>query len=1119
MTGAAGRWCLPAIGLAAVTLAATAAVGAPATRHVGPASQAHVVRVHPLHAARRIEGTAKGTTAPAARSDARLLRTRSRRLVPVLVQLAPSVASYDGSIRGFAATSPRVTGRPLDLAAPATRRYRARVDRRLTRFAARLHAIAPAGRVTRLLDLVYGGVAALVPGNRIARLARLPGVRAVQRDHLRRTQGLTPDQLIGAAGLSQGVGGPAFAGAGTLVAVVDSGLWPEHPSFADPGLPAPTPTRSGAPRPCNFGSGFTCNNKVVGGDVFLATYKAMLGLGGEPYPTSARDGDGHGTLVASVAAGDPIASAPVGGIDRGPVSGIAPGAGILAYKAVSKGFGFDSDLAAAVQQAIADGADVIAYAVSGGTGDLSTDPVELAFLDAYDAGVTVVAAAGNGGPAAGTVQHLAPWVLTVGATSSGQAVTATVTATGGGDTVAVTGASAGAGAAGEHRLVDAATAAGYDGGGECLTPAPAGTFAGAIVICRRGGASRRAVEANVAAGGGAAVVLVGGADLTADAGPLPSVNVAGADGARLQALVTAHPDATATLSPSAVSDRVPDVLASFSGRGPAGSSVKPDIVAPGVDVLGGTVENGTPTFTYGSGTSLSAAIAAGGAALLKAAHPDWTPGFVRSAMQTTAHLPVLLPDGTVAGVTARGSGRLDLGAANAAALLLDEQTPAFAAAAADPSHALDLNIPSVDAPLVPGRLVTTRVLRNVTGDPVSFRSKGATGAGFKISVLPRRFTVAPGAAVTVTISIDAARAAPGSYERTVRLLESSSSDDDDDPSLRHQSGRDVAIPVLFVRRQGDIAVTTACDPPAVSVTDGTTSNCTVTIASASQTDLPIRSTSTASRKLKIVSAQGADLSNGTVTLDTGLPGRQDDAPKVVPADPSDDPGFVDLGLAPFSVPAIPVGDDDLVQLAGVPPFVFAGRTWTALSVSANGMLVAGGGTDPADQSGPVTTFPNPLRPNGVLAPFWTDLDGTGSPGIRAAVLDFSPVHYLVVQWDVHVHGSDSPRTFEAWIGVDGTEDIHFTYDQSRLPSADGLAGPLSVGAENADGSGGDGLGLDVAPTRDLTVFSTPGAPGGAISYRFAVAGVRPGRGSVTTAVKAATVRGETTAVADISVTR
>ncbi len=114
---------------------------------------------------------------------------------------------------------------------------------------------------------------------------------------------------------------------------------------------------------------------------------------------SARDSEGHGTHTATTAAGSPVASAPVLGVDRGPVSGIAPGASVIAYRVCLEDGCFSSDSVAAVQQAITDGVDVINFSISGGA-NAYTDPVELAFLDATAAGISVNASAGNSGPGA-----------------------------------------------------------------------------------------------------------------------------------------------------------------------------------------------------------------------------------------------------------------------------------------------------------------------------------------------------------------------------------------------------------------------------------------------------------------------------------------------------------------------------------------------------------------------------------------------------------------------------------------------------------------------------------------------------------------------------------------------
>ncbi len=143
--------------------------------------------------------------------------------------------------------------------------------------------------------------------------------------------------------------------------MLDTGAWPEHPSFADQGnLSAPPPKADGTPRACNFGDNpltpasdpFVCSNKLIGGQPFLATYlSSPARAAAEPYHT-ARDSNGHGTHTGTTTAGNPLASAPVLGVDRGPLHGIAPGAWVSVYKVCGISGCFGSDSAAAVQQAI-----------------------------------------------------------------------------------------------------------------------------------------------------------------------------------------------------------------------------------------------------------------------------------------------------------------------------------------------------------------------------------------------------------------------------------------------------------------------------------------------------------------------------------------------------------------------------------------------------------------------------------------------------------------------------------------------------------------------------------------------------------------------------------------------
>ena len=139
---------------------------------------------------------------------------------------------------------------------------------------------------------------------------------------------------------------------------------------------------------------FTCNDKLIGGRAFMDAYDALIG--GERFQGTARDAIGHGTHTATTAAANRVASAPLFGIDRGPVSASRPDAYVLAYKVCGAAGCIQSDSVAAIGQAIADGADVINYSISGGV-DPYTDPVELAFLDAYAAGVVVSASVGTRG--------------------------------------------------------------------------------------------------------------------------------------------------------------------------------------------------------------------------------------------------------------------------------------------------------------------------------------------------------------------------------------------------------------------------------------------------------------------------------------------------------------------------------------------------------------------------------------------------------------------------------------------------------------------------------------------------------------------------------------------------
>src|SRR5262249_5710232 len=156
-----------------------------------------------------------------------------------------------------------------------------------------------------------------------------------------------------------------------------------------------------------LGAPFACNNKLIGAYAKTDTYMALHGADPGEFcdngtgKCSPRDPEGHGTHTTTTSAGRCVSSATLLGVPRGPVCGSAPGAHVIMYRVCLAAGCFGSDSVSAVDQAILDGVDVINFSISGG-GQPYADPVELAFLDAYDADISVNASAGNSGPGAGT---------------------------------------------------------------------------------------------------------------------------------------------------------------------------------------------------------------------------------------------------------------------------------------------------------------------------------------------------------------------------------------------------------------------------------------------------------------------------------------------------------------------------------------------------------------------------------------------------------------------------------------------------------------------------------------------------------------------------------------------
>ncbi len=565
---------------------------------------------------------------------------------PYIVQLADKpAATYAGGVGALAATRP-AAGQLLVAGAPNVKAYTGYLARQQAAVLARV-AAAP---VTHQYQFALNGFAAMLTDAEVRRLKADPAVAAIDADALRHPDTNYTPAFLGLDkpdGLWNRLpGGPATAGEGIIIGLVDTGIWPENKAFADrvDGAGKPTFDPAGtlaydAPPPawngvCQSGEGFGashCNRKLIGARYFN---RGFLNSGRTLHWSefvSPRDSagapsgkGGHGTHTASTAGGNGGVAANVGAVPMGDVSGMAPRARIAMYKAcwtyddasAADGSGsrngcYGSDTVAAIDRAVADGVNVINYSI-GGSQTSVTDPVEMAFFGAASANVFVAAAGGNAGPA-NTVAHLSPWITTVAAASHNR-VFAADAGTGAG--ARYTGGSVNLTALPASAAISARDAglspfaglapADQDARRYCFSADDRAAFGGSaaaaldatlvgakVVVCERGLNARGAKSAEVARLGGVGMILVDtGTATPAEPHAVPTVHVTLADGSAIRSYVQSAE--RPTLSLSAFSTRAGSTpaprIALFSSRGPNRSFaavLKPDLAAPGVNIIAG----------------------------------------------------------------------------------------------------------------------------------------------------------------------------------------------------------------------------------------------------------------------------------------------------------------------------------------------------------------------------------------------------------------------------------------------------------------------------------------------------------------------------------------------------
>lgn len=662
----------------------------------------------------------------------------------------------------------------------------------------------------------FNGMVLALTDAEAARIARHPSVAIVEPYH---EYELTTDAGADWVQAPQvWAGQPPLApnrGEGVVVGILDSGANIGSPSFAETDLDGyrhVNPLGAGRflgwcnPQNANHNpQRDRCNAKLIGGwDFvdFVVTQGNPGFVAGAFEALGFEDENGHGSHVGATAAGN-RRTATVNGREV-TISGVAPRANIVAYdvcytNAAGQGLCPNVSTLAAINQTVADGiVRVLNYSISGG-GNPWGGANEQAFLAAQNAGVLPVASAGNSGPGPATVAHLAPWMLTVAASThdrAGYDFYAGITAPAGAPAAVANfpltpmaggTASSAFTAAITRRLVvspDFNRILPDGNPNDGCVAYPAGTFANAIALVRRGTCGF-ADKSEAARAAGAVAVIISNSGVAGNtgafagsiAGPpqgqIPTFSLPFTTAQSLQSFVAANP--AATLGIRFPAERTPgqgDVMAAFSSRGPSplGSVLKPDVTAPGVAILAAvsrwnrgvaapgalnTAADGAVGFLQG--TSMSSPHVAGAATLLEAVHPAWTPQEIKSALMTTAITAGVVKENgtTVSDAFDRGAGRIDVGRAARAGFVMNETGARFTAAnpatGGDPTQ---LNLPSFQNLACTGTCTFPRTLRSTRNAAVTWTLSvsGFDAAGVSF---PATVSVPANGSASFTLGVDA----------------------------------------------------------------------------------------------------------------------------------------------------------------------------------------------------------------------------------------------------------------------------------------------------------------------------------------------------------------------------
>ncbi|EHA8588611.1 Subtilisin-like protease SBT1.8 [Cocos nucifera] len=462
----------------------------------------------------------------------------------------------------------------------------------------------------------------------------------------------TPDFL----GLQQGRGlwQPSLLGKGVIIGILDTGLHATHPSFDDDGIPPPPSKWKGS---CEFPAG--CNNKLIGAKSFPSA------------GSGAPDDDvGHGTHTASTAAGNFVRKVESFGLASGTSAGMAPHAHLAIYKVCSASGCSGSDILAGLDEAVKDGVDVLSLSLGAASMPFYLDPIAIGAFGATEKGILVTCSGGNSGPTASSVSNEAPWILTVAASSVDRNFRSIVTL---GNGEQLYGESLNQ----PKSFKPSSLPLVYPDDPTCATVDA--SITGKVVLCDATG-NEGDVAAGIKRAGGAAVIFLNdqtaGYSVVLRDNEFPSSKLTFKDASKIKIYVntTRKPEASITFNGTVLGVSPAPVVAYFSSRGPSLATpgiLKPDISGPGLNIMAawpvqvGSGKNGAKTFNIISGTSMANPHLSGIAALIKSAHPDWSPAAIKSAIMTSSddssnnRKPILDEEHSPASFFAMGAGHVN----------------------------------------------------------------------------------------------------------------------------------------------------------------------------------------------------------------------------------------------------------------------------------------------------------------------------------------------------------------------------------------------------------------------------------------------------------------------------